>query len=262
MESKVTRLEIAINGDEWTISDNNMVVLDSTYLSLTDIDIRTMGQGIFIDGAISEDPEEELQVAFQDWKLENFDPLINNEKLDIDGIINGNFSFSNYYANPTVLANLALKELILNGEFMDQAILKSGWSSGDSVLIIDAEVFHADGSDTSTTLKAYGRYDPDHPTDNLDFDIGVDHIPLHAFEPFVNAVFSDIQGAVEGSLLLKGSLSEPVLTGSLWARHTYFYISYTNVKYLLEHEVFFDENLISFENVHVYDTLGNEGIAF
>lgn len=261
VEGKITRADASVNGEKWTINRNNYFVIDSSSLSIREFDFLGEDQGMYVQGVVSENPDDELTMRFDDWRINNFDPLINNSKLDMEGIINGSFGLSNYYSNPSIISDLNVHDLVFNGDSLGEAFLKSGWSVHDSALVVDAEIYHAGNVDTSRTLKIYGYYDPYDSFQNMDFDITINNLGLHAFEPFVEVVFADINGFASGNLKLGGSLKYPELLGSVRVMRTEFKVSYVNVKYSMAHEVVFSDNEIRFENLAIYDTLGNKAIA-
>ena len=88
-ELKIYRTDFRINNSVWGIDENNFIVFDSTRVVLSDLNISSDSQHFGFDGIISEISQDSVKFEFDNWEFSNFDLLITNLDLALDGTGNG-----------------------------------------------------------------------------------------------------------------------------------------------------------------------------
>jgi hypothetical protein len=261
MDFQLKRGEIVINDTIWEVSKSNNLRIDSTTLSFSNVGLTSSNQGLFLDGKISNDSKDTLVARFEHFNLSNTDQFLHKSGIDLDGLINGNFSIINFYQNPNYLADISISGLGFNKESLGEAILKSDWDQKNKVFNILAQIIYQGNIGKSKTLEVAGTFFPFKEKDNYNISISLNNYKLKTVEPFIKDFSSKVDGMATGELKLTGSTDKPVLIGSVNLIRTQLKIDYLNVTYFLADKINFKENMISFDNIIVYDSLNNQAIA-
>ncbi|HNY06593.1 MAG TPA: translocation/assembly module TamB domain-containing protein [Bacteroidales bacterium] len=258
---KVTDAKMLVNDSLWTISRGNQTTFDTSAISIHNLAFEGNGQKIEADGIISHDPLDKLNILINNYDINHFDFLLPKNGLDFNGIISGNISIFGLYQTPNFISNLKISGFEFNNEKMGDLIASTTWDYDRKALAVDANIIYSGTSGTNQPFSCKGYYYPDNKKENFDFAINLQNMKLQTLSPFVKNIFSDIHGYASGNLSLKGTTAQPELLGKLQLMRTEFKVDYTNVSYSFAHEVFFEKNLIRFDNLVVTDANGNKGLC-
>ncbi len=258
---EINNLDAVVNGDPWRLEPGNKVLFRPRFLSVKNFNLRSSDQQLLISGVVSESTSDTIDLVFNNWDLTNFNPLISSSSISIEGFINGQFNLTGIYSNPSVISDISVKDFSFNEEYLGELLINTMWNNTDSSLKVRTQILEQGNISQFKTVDIEGYYYPLKEEGYLDFDIAMNNLNLAMGEPFLESVMSDISGLATGKLSLRGSLSKPVLSGKLNLMRTELLIDYLNVSYSLAHDVYFDENLIFFEDAIVYDSKGNRVLA-
>jgi hypothetical protein len=261
MEFQLKRGEIVINDTIWEINPSNSLRIDSTSIGFRNVGLTSYNQGVFLDGKISNHPEDTLTARFEHFNLSNTDQFLSKSGIDIDGMINGNFRIVDFYTTPNYLADISISGLGFNKEVLGEGILKSDWDPKNKVFNILAQIIYEGNIGKSKTLELTGKFYPYKEDNNYDISISLNNYKLKTVEPFIRSFSSKIDGLATGELKLTGATNKPVLIGNINLMRTQLKIDYLNVTYFLADKINFNEDLIYFDNIIVYDSLSNQATA-
>jgi len=111
------------------------------------------------------------------------------------------------------------------------------------------------------TLNATGTYDLS-PTDNtLDIAVKMNQTQAIVLEPFVKSLVSNLKGALSSDLTIRGTLSKPLINGTLTFENTGLTVNYLKTPYIINDKVTVENSLIKLDNLSIKDGKGGEGIA-
>ena len=260
-DSKITDAEIKINKIDWNINKSNLFCIDTTSIQINDFEIFSDKQYFKLNGNISEYPSDSITLELKDWEFSNFDPLIKNPKLDFDGIFNGGMNLFDVYGSPYFFLNLNVKDLYFNEEKLGDAVLESNWDSQNKSIYSNAEIVNVGNVESSKILVLEGNYYPNSDSTNFDYDISLNNFHIKALTPFVSGFISKLKGIASGNLKLNSIKGKPNITGNVQLMRSEAKIDFINVSYSFAHQIDFVENEIVFENVILYDSLGNQAVA-
>lgn len=260
-EMKFKRADFIINNVVWNIDLNSHLLIDTSNFSIENMNIFSTDQSLFVSGKASRKDEDKLKIIFKNWDLSNFDLVINNPQLNIDGIIDGEILLMDMYESPIITAQLKIENLALNGQKLGRGEFKSQWNKSESALEATFDIINIGNSGESKVFSIAGTYFPQNIDHSLDFDIEMSNLNLQMFSPFLSEFMSEVEGFASGRLLFDGSLTKPRIVGNLNLMRTGLKINYTNVKYSLANEVKFRENEISFDQIILFDTIGNQAVC-
>ncbi len=258
IRAKITNADIVVNDTIWTISKDNFIEIDTTSYTINDFSFLGNNQKLQIDGIISVLPEDTINFKFSNWSISNFDIFLDKSKFDIKGIVNGEVNLSDLLKSPSFFSDLTIDSLYFNGENLGEAIFFSKWNNHTNSIDIDAEIFSFGNVGKTKSLEVSGHYFPLNASDTYDFEINLSNYKLITLSPFINVFASDIEGLASGKFTLKGPFDKPDLIGKLSLIRAGFRIDYLNTKYSLANDIEFANNQIIFNDIVLYDTLGNE----
>lgn len=260
-EMKLKKADFIINNEVWNIDLNSHLYINEDKLSIENMNLFSRDQSLYVSGTASGESSDTLKIAFGNWDLSNFDLLINNPKLNLDGFLDGEILLMDMYESPKVTAQLTIDNLALNEKQLGRGEFKSNWNKSENAIDASFEIINIGNSGESKVFGISGTYFPQTKNRNLDFDIEISNFNLQTFSPFLSEFMSEVEGFVSGRLLLDGSITKPRIVGNLNLMRAGLKIDYTNVKYSLANEVRFRENEILFDQIILYDTLGNQAVC-
>jgi hypothetical protein len=100
-----------------------------------------------------------------------------------------------------------------------------------------------------------GTYDPEYK--EMDLIINTEQLPVDALNPLLKVFASDINGKASGILNFNSSPGKLQLKGAILAENTSMQIDYLQTKYSFTDSIRFDNNVISFNDITLYDVQGN-----
>ena len=255
--SRLTKADVIINDSAWTVSKDNHILFEDDIIDFNDFKFIGQNQELGINGLISNNNKDTLDIIFKKWHISNFDIIFNKEGFDLNGIIDGRIMLSGIKGIPNFNSNVSINEFHFNDVLLGDALIKGLWLNDEKCVDMDVEIKHIGNVGTSKTLDLSGRYYPYDTIRNFDVDLSIDNFNLIAIRPFTNKLFRNLSGISSGNLTVKGSIDDPLLNGSVKLMRTSLVVNYLNTKYELADEITIDNTGFSFKDLVIYDTLGN-----
>ncbi len=258
---KLDSAAILINDTLWSIAAGNTVTVDTASVEINKLLFSSKEQAISVNGRISHDPLDALNLQFKDFNVSQFDGLTKRIGIDFDGFLNGQLSISDVYEIPLITASLLVKSMGFNHEFLGDAEIKSQWDNRSRAINVDTRIAYHGTAGLHYPLVAKGSIYPELDHDNFDLDVSVDNIKLKALQPFFIGLFSRMKGLGSGNLTLTGDFSDPVIAGSVKLMRSELMIDYLRTSYSFTGDFNFDKDLMWFKDMKIADSLGNSGTA-
>lgn len=239
------------NDSLWNISQSS-IIIDTNNLKFVKINVNHNQQYFSLNGMISNNPEQSLELIFHEFNLGNLRGLTKNHGYILAGILNGTASVSNLYHNPLFTSHLTIDSLAINNEMFGNSEIHSTWDDDNRAIVIDAFTMR----DDLKTIEINGNYTLGE-NGKLDFDLNMDKFRLNLLNPYFNKVFSNLTGIATGNLRLTGTASQPLLNGEMNLQKTEFGIKYLKTRYSFAEKIEIANNNILFNNILVNDVRGN-----
>lgn len=246
-----------IKNNAWHLDPGNLTVIDSSSVSFNNLAFHGTEQDLIVNGKISEDPAEVLNVEFNKINISDLDYFFGNSDINIDGILSGNLKLSNVYNDLALVSDLRLDKFCFNGEPLGDALVAVDYDDAKERFSIDARVIYTGNIGQNIPLSVKGTYQMGEKPD-LDFNIGLKNLNLKMVQPFVSDFMTRLNGLVSGEARLTGTPDAPELRGLLRLMRTEFAIGYLNVPYSLSDTVLIEPDRLSFNHITLYDSLGNK----
>ncbi|NLL28930.1 MAG: translocation/assembly module TamB [Bacteroidales bacterium] len=250
--------DLTLNDSLYHVKDNGKVDIDSTGIRISDFAIYSKMQKITVDGRISKDPYDILQISFENVFLDDFDDITSTFNLDLDGNMNGYCLLSNLYAVPDYRADISIDKVSINKNFIGDAKIKSSWDNNRQAVYSEALIVYKGSIGSNTPFSAKGYFNPRDSVNMLDFVVDLDRLNLKLIQPYIADFSSFIEGSCSGHVNIKGNLDKPDISGNLNLRRTNLKIDYLNMYYSFAHSVKITNNEFAIKDVTVFDSKGNE----
>ena len=197
--------------------------------------------------------EDTLSVDFNAFNLSTFDRVYKGFGLDIDGFVYGNAQVNDLKNNMTIFANLDILNFGFDGHNYGNVEIASQWNNANESIEVDLGLINQ----MQRALNLSGVFYPRRETDNLDFKLDVDSLNLGIAAPFLGNIAQRLQGYCFGNIGIKGSLKNIDIQGKLKVKDGGCKINFLNTFYTFSPTITLTNNLISFSDLTLTDTLGN-----
>jgi hypothetical protein len=234
-----------IEDQEWSLGDYEAYGLTprmyfrNNKFEVQDLIFASGLQYVSASGFISEDYDDALDVFVSDFDLDILNSLYLNE-IKIDGYASGYFRLHSLLSNVIFEGTLGVEGLELNDNYLGILDLESTYNDSDNKLSISGGLFNRNISRTKTNLFSGDYYfartvsDEEIP-DRLDFEFDFATMDISFVNAFVDeSLASEIQGVIEGKLFVKGSSTNPLVSGKLDLNNGGAKIGLLGTKYRVE----------------------------
>ncbi|MBN2273806.1 MAG: translocation/assembly module TamB [Bacteroidales bacterium] len=228
------------------------ILIDSNNLIVNDFSINHHEELFTLNGRLSSKPEDKIDLSFINFNLGNLNNVTNAKGLQIEGILNGEASFSSLLKNPMIISNLNIDSLIINKEKLGTANIISTWDNAKKALEIQAYALRH----KLKTVLIDGNY---YLLNNgLDFNVKLDKLRLDPFNPFLAKLVENLRGMASGEVSIDGTIDKPVVNGEINLQKAAFTIKYLQSRYNFSERIKIINNNIYFRDMRVFDGYGNK----
>lgn len=208
-----TPLNATIGYKPWTINDDNYVQIGPGKIIRSSLLAKGLGSSISLKSGMTDKNDNYLDVAIDNLNIQDFlqisafaPPLTGtlNTNLHLElrkrGVIGkGDLTLDNFYYDKVRVGNVG-------AQFKAGSNLANA-TGGKIDFTLDGEHI--------MDLRGYTRADTVTGGDITKLTLDLDTFPLKMLNPFIGPDMMQLKGALNGSLALSGSLTSPVLNGSL-----------------------------------------------
>lgn len=244
-----------INSHRWELEKETYINYCHKELDVRDFLVSHEGQSIAINGSISENPMDRLEVIIKDLDLEDFTDIISFDK-SVEGIANGKFYLSDYFVSPRLYGGIGVKDLILDYAEIGDIDLQGIWDNTKKAINVNGDLKYKG----TRTFKIVGDYYLQQEKDNLDFKLKFDQTNINFLNSFMDPkVISNVKGYLDGNLVVKGELAHPLVSGYLDLKKGNVKVGMFGVNYGFSGKVNVMEDMIAIDYMPIIDEDGNRG---
>jgi hypothetical protein len=247
-----------VNDSLWEIAPENLVVIDSQYVHIENLVIRTKHSKLAFSGTLSKNPLDMFTIDIEKFNISNFDMLTASIGFDFDGQLNGQARIMNIFNSPNIVSDFTIKKLGINGDVLGDAVINSSWDSKESALYAGLDVIYKGNVGENQPIKFKGHYYPSLKKNSLDFTADLSNFRLKSIQNLLSSFSSKLTGIASGHMTLTGTPASPELNGKLKVQRGEIKIDYLNTTYSFSHDVLFTPGMIEVAKMTAYDSLGNQ----
>lgn len=244
---------------QFTIHDDNKIVIDTSGIHVEDLVISNEGRKLFVNGNITDNSNQILRLNLRGFGMEVINYFIGSDAARFKGKLYGDVILTELLGSPKFAADLHIDSLEMNKTLLGDFSVSSDWTVKDDTIHLSSEMNIGD----LQTFKASGYYQPD-SLGSMMFDVNFDRFRLAAFNPFLAGIAENARGYVSGDVKVRGNTGRPVVTGQLSLPNTAFTVSLLKADYNVEGvpTIKIEEDKISLPDLTLRDTkYGTRGVV-
>ncbi|MDD4847970.1 MAG: translocation/assembly module TamB, partial [Bacteroidales bacterium] len=256
---KITDMQAPFQQSLWDIADDNYIKIDTNKnIEIHNIHFYSDSSYLKMNGFFAQDSlsktEVQMDISNLDLSMVNF--LLDDYETEIKGVVSGSADFEKENNSLSFISDVEIDQLWINDNKMGDMILLSQWDPEKNAisLKVESSITNVYGKVTYP-LQIEGYIKPDDENDFFDLSMNLNNIRLAILDPFIHDFVEQTSGFLTGNAVLKGSLKEPKLKASIEMNRCEALIKYTNVLYFFDGSIDVDEQLISFHNLVVSDSM-------
>jgi hypothetical protein len=238
----------------WTIRENSLVRIDSSSFFFDEVLLKCINEEIEITGKISKNPKDELNIYVNNFDIHNFNLLIPEKTLKLNGSISGQTTIKDPYHNLIFSSDVNFSQFTLNNNLMGNGSLKTFWLNEMEVLNIKSTFLR----DSLPTIQLQGNYFPKRKEESIDLQLELQRTYLKLLQPYVNGTISNLKGIASGKISVKGSLEKPQLKGKINLQKVGMKIDYLNTSYFFSDQIIIEPDWIGFNDISIFDIKGGK----
>lgn len=234
----------------WQVSRDNFIQYDSSGLLIHHFQIADAGQELNIQST-PENVNSPVDVTFKDFKIETLTKIVNQDSIQVGGLLNGKATLDSLTGNPLFTAGLQIKDLNFRTDTLGDIQLKVDNKVADTYHI--AMQMTGQGND----LNLSGNYFTA-PESRFDFNFLIHQLNLTSIEGLTLGYLKDMSGSLDGQLNITGTTDHPKIDGGLHFNQAAFNVAMLNAAFKMPDEnIAFNDQGIQFKRVRILDSSGN-----
>ena len=248
--------EIVFNDTVWNIKPSKIAIAKDL-ISVSRFEISHAEQLVSINGAVSRDPDQRLQLRLRDIDLNYvFETLNISSNVMFGGYATGTISASNLFSRtPEVYtSDLFVKDLAYNHAVMGDGHIESAFHPDSGAITIDAVISQANGGKSiiNGSITPVGE--------KLDFRFHADRANVAFLKPFMSAFCDNITGQASGDAHLFGTFKLLDMEGDIYGENLKMTLGLTGTTYTATDSVHIRPGRIEFENIELHDASGHTAL--
>lgn len=237
---------------EWKFMPDNFLSVKGKDWRFNKMSLTNAEQSIGISGQVSDDPSKILSLIIQKLDLSLLNVLTNKK---FEGIVDAKVEMSDYYGNPSLQNDINIQDLTINAFLIGDVTGKNQWDTVRNKFDIN---FFIDRMQRRIVNLA-GVYNPSNEKSPIDIAANLEQANLNILEPFLEEIFSQIEGTVSGKFKITGTINAPQIRGEGVMDGGQIMINYLKTKYLMIGRVGLTPTTIYFKDIELTDSFQNKG---
>lgn len=254
---RINEVDVFVNGVNWGIDTSNRISFNPQGVTFENLSVSAGNSKLDVEGSLYGKETDTLNIVFDKWDISYFDILTKSYNIDLDGVINGYLNIGTVGGNQTVISNVKIDALKLNNQYLGEAHILNTWDNVNKSIYFKGQLIDDSKENVDEMIDASGFYYPFRKSDALNIVFKFRNFKLPSVEPLIKSYVSEIKGLTSGEIKINGTIENPDLTGFAKMNETSLIVNYLNTRYSFSNLIVFDKDLIKFDKLVLYDTIGN-----
>ena len=246
----------AVKGEKWQVADNNTITFGSGLLHVDGLHVKSSQQSLLIDGHVSPDSTDAINVRFDKFDVSTFNILFDEIGLTMAGSLDGNLSVKDFYKTIYYDANMDIEDWQINDRNMGNAKILSRWDADKKRVGVLLTSVMSDDSVVRYPINMNGFYYPE-DGGKLDFNAAFNGFDLTSVAPYLKSFSSQFEGGLHGNFAVNGTVNEPRVSGEAVFENGLIKVDMFNTVYHFSDTVFFEGNKILLKDFEFSDANKN-----
>ena len=240
---------LVLNAEAWNIAEDNIIRFGDDGIYANNFRMSNDGGAISIQSE-SETQNAPLNVELDDFKIETLTSLVQQEELQVTGVINGTAELRNLTESPVFVSDIEITNLAVSKDTVGNIQIK-----------VNNEVADTYAAQVSLTgngnqLNVDGTYMAE--SSSFNFDIDLQRLNMESIQAFSFGALTESKGHLTGNFKVAGTADSPKLNGDLKFNTVSFRVKALNSYFKsINDNIAFTETGIRFNNFSVQDENNN-----
>ncbi len=237
----------------WDVKASTIVLNPDTTIDVQKFRLENKNQYVLLDGVASKNMDDVLNVEIDNIDVGFVLDLLHLTSVSIKGKASGIVGVSGLLKKPVLESNLYVKNAELNNTPIGNASIYSGWSPGDSELLVSGAFL--EGKDT--IALAGGSYS--FASDSVNFVFDANKLEIGFLSRWLGEIAQNIKGKATGSVRMFGPTKKIGFEGKVFADEASATIDFLKTTYSFSDTVYLQRRSIALKNVKIRDAENNTG---
>ena len=249
----------SIEGNVWQIKKAADIIVEENHIVIDDLGLERGNQLIRLDGVLSNDENEKIELTLRDVHVEEFAKIL-DPTLDIVGRLDGTAYLKTPFTLPQAEGHMALSNLFLSKQEIGTVTLSQFiWNPNREKLTIFGDLNYLGNE----TFKVEGDIFPMKEDNNYNLTLLFKKMDIRFASAFVDPeLVSNLEGNLNGRLRVTGKLETPNINGNITLKDAKAKIGMLGTTYRMGGEIVFDgKNGRIGGALPVFDEEGNAAVA-
>ncbi|MDO6439685.1 translocation/assembly module TamB domain-containing protein [Cyclobacterium sp. 1_MG-2023] len=243
---KFSPSEIKLLNDYWQFEEGNSISLKADETQFDKLKIYHGNEYIAADGKINHKPEDKTEIVINEMNLD----FLNSFGLrEYEGIANGMVHLEEGWNKKGMKGNLSIRDIYIN-KFLVGEIEANAFYDDDAINLSIQNI--REGQKIIELSGDIGNEERE-----MALNAQFTDARLSVIEPFVADYLTNIDGKLNGNLTVGGSIIHPIVEGLGELEGATFRFNYLNTTYLVDGNIIFEPNEISFRGLELRDVNNN-----
>ncbi|MBI3517990.1 MAG: translocation/assembly module TamB [Bacteroidetes bacterium] len=259
------KIKYVIEDSTWQIVKSNPIVIDTSFsVAINSLTFYNQNQLVTIDGKLSKNNADKLDIFIQNFKLAQLNPFIEDSKMTIDGTLTGNTTVFGVFGKTIVSSQINFQDLKLNNKLIGYGEINSEYNPEKEYVNINGFSAFAKDFDGNLlkNIEFQGYYFPKKKEESIDITFKAEPLDLSLLQPFLDGILNFKVGFLNGNGKITGTLDNPQINARLKFFKCVMVVDFLNVQYSVNGNVDVMPKQINFENIEIRDKMGNSGSVY
>ncbi|AFD06182.1 translocation/assembly module TamB domain-containing protein [Solitalea canadensis] len=245
--------KLLLNYENWQVSEDNKINYAPTSLIVNKLKIAQNEESLTIDSQEGT-AGTPLTVTFNQFNLETLSKIAEQDSAAVSGVLNGNALIENVMSSPVFVADLKVETFRFKSSKVGDITIKVNNKQAN------AYVANVSITGEGNDVQLDGTYFTQ-PQSSFDLNLAINKLNMSSVESFTFGQLRNATGTINGNLLVKGTVDQPDVNGSVTFNRTGFILSYLNSYFTLRNErIQFDDQGIKFDQFTISDSARNDAV--
>jgi hypothetical protein len=239
-------------GQTWDLSPT-FLRINGDKFSINGFKIHKSGQKIEVSGTVSQNPNDSLKISMTNYRLKALNHYLSPFGYMVEGKISGEMDLYGLYDTAYIISSIYFDTLIINHDTIGNVAIGSMWNNHKKCIDIASRISFND----SLYSSIYGYIFP--TSKEIGAEVNIKNFKIKIIEPLLADIVSNISGMLNGTVNIKGTLTNPDFSGKLYLDNVGLTIDYLQTHYALNSSLDITGSAINMTNGQIKDAEGNTG---
>ncbi len=247
-----------VNDKKWQLDKDGELTLQDNFIDASEVKFFHKDQAIILKTELDSTGatnDIHLVAQLKNIAIEDF-AFVLPKNLSLKGNVTGSLTVTDIFKKQSLNFKGSANDLALNGKLLGKQDIETDVNTG-----IGSINWALKSNEKDYAYNITGKINYKDTTNNsLEINSNVDRLNINILKPYLQTIFSDIDGIANGQIQIKQSNNKLSIIGEPTISNGSVTIGYTQVRYKFNNQVLhFGKNVIDLDGLKVKDTLGNDG---